>query len=214
MFYFFLTRFNEASRAGMYIQNKIAGITTAKKIKAIPTKEPTPTVTMIPTIVQPSPTVAASQIIKIPIGNIKIEEQEVTVNIAVDNFQPSPISVEETRDRASLQKIIQRADFSIQLNFPEKVAFGSADNKFIFQNQEYEIKIFSQVGTKESYEREKFFAEKTGSDVKMLMFQIIDNKYIIIKREMGLWSQGVQVAVGAGVNDEEIKKNIIRFFVE
>ena len=204
-FYFFLTRFNEINK-NQFNPNRVAGVAIEKKANDKPSPEPTffPTKMQPPATSEPTPQISK---ISIPLGKIQINNNSVVITATKEY----PENAAPTESANAGLPLIKFADFSLEIKFPEKILPGSSNNKFVFQNKEYEIRLFSQIGTEEGFTRQNFFAEKTGQEMRMLLYKINGNS-VIINRETGWWEGGVQVALA--ISPDGTSENVIRFFIE
>jgi len=156
MFFVFLTKFNEESKRAALL-SKVAGVTTSRiggqtpsrggQAGSVPTtKIISPTITAIPEPTEePTATPIPKKILETKLGEMEIEKAKIEVK-AVKLVDGDIVPIVETRNCASLHPCVGWQDFQIQLLFPEKVLPGSSDNKFIFQNKEYEIKVLNKKG--------------------------------------------------------------------
>ncbi len=206
-FYFFLTRFNEINK-NPFNPNRVAGVAIEKKASDKPSPEPTffPTKVQSPATSEPTPQISK---ISIPLGKIQIYNNYAVITATKEY----PENAAPTESANTGLPLIKFADFSLEIKFPGKILPGSSNNKFISQNKEYEVKLFSQIGTEEGFNRQNFFAEKTGPEIQMLLYKINGNS-VIINRETGWWEGGVQLVVGVTDSGEVNDKNVVRFFIE
>jgi hypothetical protein len=206
LFYYFLSSFNEENRRQI-LMNRIVGV-SAERTKATPTVEiaffPTKSAGPSPTVTPTPPEIR----FMIPLGEIMVDGRAAQISAAKKmSSEAMPTTLMQKTENVT----VPFADFEIELKFPENIMPGSAENKFIFQNKEYQIKVFSQVGTENGYLREKFYAEKTGKELFMMMYKIA-GQGVIINRETGWWGGGEQVAVA--ISPDGTSENVIRFFIE
>lgn len=201
-FAFFLKSYNDVAKR-QALTSKIAGVTIQRRGSpwGTPTKIhlPTSTPTLAPTISEELiPTLVEIKELKILLGNLEIENQKIAVNVVMQYFDVNQIPTVGVRITGEPLQI-PFADFSLQLQFPAKILPGSADDRFIFKNKEYQLKIFHQIKGREKEE------------ARSLLFKIESDK-IIISKETGLWEQDVDMAVDLLSDGNQIGE--IVFFIE
>lgn len=189
LFYVFLTKFNEARRANINFSPKVAGATIVKQKPTVyvsPT--PKPTEELIPT-----PTAIPETIYSIPIGQMQIASQIIFVSAIKTYLAGSPTPTPNSSNPTDIPKIPFN-DFQIKLAFPKKINPGSTDNKFIFENAEYELKVFSG-----------------DTLLNQIMYKIVKD-YIIINHESGIWQVNAKYEVGIYVDGNKIDE--VKFSIE
>lgn len=172
LFYVFLTKFNEARRANINFSPKVAGVTT---VKQKPTLYVSPTATPTEELI-PTPTVIQEFTHSIPIGQMQIANQMISVSVIKIYSPNNPTPTQSSLNPTDPSKVTF-TDFQIKLEFPNKVNPGSTDNKFIFNNAEFEIKVFS------------------GDTLLNQMMYKIGENYIIINPESGIWQNKTEIKV-------------------
>jgi hypothetical protein len=192
----FLTRFNEESKR-VALMSKIAGVTTIGKSRE--RSRPLPTKGMLPTVMpeptqEPSPTEILKRILEIKLGEMEIVGQRVEIKVKreVEEFEQIPNS--NSKFPNDSYKIPWQV-FDLKLIFSENVKPGSSDNKFIFKNKEYEVKILN----------------KKGDVLNSFMYKIFDDS-IIINPEGGIW--GGNAEYGVGVYSDGAKVSEVKFATE
>ncbi len=191
MFFVFLTRFNDEVKKAA-INSKVAGasiesegrndtILTKKsggQTTDLSSKKITPSLTLIPEPIEISPSQAPKRILEIMLSEIQVDGKKVNVSAVKEMREDEKEEDKKWEDISKNGKIPWR-DFSIQLDFSEKILPGSVDNKFVFQNKEYEIKVL----------------DKNGKPLNLFMF-IINSPQVIINPESGVWEGNTGFEVG------------------
>jgi hypothetical protein len=194
VFFVFLTKFNEEAK-GEALLSKVAGVMTVN-LKNRDRSRPVPTETIIITPTnspeptdEPSPTDVPKKILEIVLGSMKIIDKTIEVKAVKEAVDSAKGFVEPKDGKIPWQ------DFDLQLNFPENVKPGSSDNKFIFENKEYEIKVL----------------DKKGNVLNSFMFKV-DGQNVIINPEGGIWSGSAEYGVGIYSDGNKIGED--KFAVE
>lgn len=190
MFFVFLTRFNEESKRAALL-SRVAGVSVSRNAEDLPIATPTgeasmPTVTPEPTD-EPTPTDIPKKILEIKLGFMEINGKKTDVKVVKE--------VEEEKSNVLQDGKIPFQDFELHLIFAENVKPGSADDKFIFQNKEYEIKILN----------------KKGEMLNLFLYKI-NGSSIIINPETGVWEGSTEYEVG--VYSDGNKTSGVKFVVE
>jgi hypothetical protein len=193
MFFVFLTRFNEESRR-VALMSKVAGVMTNKiggqTGRSVPTIKMEITIIPEPTE-EPTPTATPKKLLEIKLGEMKFLEKMIVVKAVKEEEQVPSSNFKVPNEKEKIPWQV----FDLQLNFPETVKPGSSDNKFIFQNKEYEIKILNKKG-----------------DVLNFFMYKINGDSIIINPESGIWSGDAEYAVG--IYSDGAKVSEVKFVVE
>lgn len=205
MFFVFLTRFNDEAKkaainskvAGTSIESKGNNTSLTKKsdgrIIDLSSKKNTPSLTLTPEPTEISPSQAPKRILEIMLSEFQIDGKKVNVK-AVKEMREDEEEDKKWEDISKNGKIPWR-DFSVILDFFEKILPGSVDNKFVFQNKEYEIKVL----------------DKNEKPLNLFMF-IINSPQVIINPESGVWNGNAEFEVGVYSDGNKIGQ--VKFAVE
>lgn len=187
MFFVFLTRFNDEAKKAA-INSKVAGASiesdrnntslTKKSEIDLSSKKIMPSLTLTTEPTEISPSQAPKRILQIMLSEFQIDGKKVNVSAVKEMREDEKEEDKKWEDVSKNGKIPWR-DFSIQLDFSEKILPGSVDNKFVFQNKEYEIKVL----------------DKNGKPLNLFMF-IINSPQVIINPESGVWEGNTGFEVG------------------
>lgn len=190
MFFVFLTRFNEESKRAALL-SRVAGVSVSRNAADLPKATPVEvatisTVTPEPTD-EPTPTDIPKKIFEIKLGEMEIGEKKIEVKAVKEIKSEENVEMKDGK--------IPFQDFELQLAFLENVKPGSSDDKIIFQNKEYEIKVLN----------------KKGEMLNLFLYKINGNS-IIINPETGVWEGNAEFAVG--VYSDGNKTGEVKFSVE
>jgi hypothetical protein len=204
MFFVFLTRFNEESKRAALV-SKVSGVMTTRLRQDFggqsgqtlktdsTTKKIQLAITVVPELTdEPSVTPISKKIVEIKVGEMEIEKSKIEVKVVKEEEEAGENI--ELRTKNNSGKIPWQV-FDLKLIFLDRVKPGSSDNKFIFENKEYEVKVFNNK----------------GEVLNSFMYKIFDDS-IIINPEGGIWSGDAEF--GVGIYSDGNKIGEVKFAVE